>query len=97
MIQPYMLSTGWIEKRDGDESCRTIFDRHYSRHVYAAGRKSKLFVGPGTKKVLMLADGRGVVRVAETHQRRRTNRRELRHLARERWWPTERFYTYVSE
>lgn len=43
--------------RDGDDSCRAIFDRHYSRHVYADGRKPKLFVGPGRKYVLMRADG----------------------------------------
>lgn len=54
------MHTGWLELKDGDESCRTIFDRHYSRRVYADGRKPKLFVGPGTKKVLMLADGRAL-------------------------------------
>ena len=42
---------------DGDPSCRAIFDRHYSRYVYADGRKPKLFVGPGEKLVLMQADG----------------------------------------
>lgn len=60
MIQPSMIHAGWIELKDGDESCRTIFDRHYSRHVYADGRKPKLFVGPGRKRVLMLADGGGL-------------------------------------
>jgi hypothetical protein len=42
---------------DGDPSCRAIFDRHYSRYIYADGRKPKLFVGPGEKMVLMQADG----------------------------------------
>ncbi len=57
MIQPNMIGEGWIEMKDGDESCRTIFDRHYSRHVYADGRTPKLFMGPGEKHPLMLADG----------------------------------------
>lgn len=46
-----------MEMKDGDASCRAIFDRHYSRYVYADGRKPKLFVGPGEKTVLMMADG----------------------------------------
>jgi len=45
---------------DGDASCRAIFDRHYSRYVYADGRKPKLFVGPGEKIVLMQADGQAL-------------------------------------
>lgn len=60
MIQPSMIHSGWMELKDGNDSARTIFDRHYSRRVYADGRKPKLFVGPGVKKVLMLADGRGL-------------------------------------
>ncbi len=55
-----MLGDGWIALKDGDESCRTIFDRHYSRRVYRDGRKPKLFVGPGEKSVLMRADGSGL-------------------------------------
>ena len=56
-VQPFLLGAGWVEMRDGDESCRAIFDRHYSRYVYGDGRKPKLFVGPGEKTVLMRADG----------------------------------------
>lgn len=56
-VQPFLLGSGWIEMRDGDESCRAIFDRHYSRYIYADGRRPKLFVGPGEKKVLLRADG----------------------------------------
>lgn len=41
----------WITK-DGDDYCRELFDRHYSRRRYADGRESKLFVGPGEKLVL---------------------------------------------
>ena len=56
-IQPFLIGSGWMEMRDGDDSCRAIFERHYSRYIYADGRKSKLFVGPGGKRVLMRADG----------------------------------------
>jgi hypothetical protein len=61
MIQPLLIGDGWVELKDGNDSCRTIFDRHYSRRVYADGRKPKLFVGPGRKLVLMLADGRALL------------------------------------
>lgn len=60
MIQPSLIHEGWIELKDGDESARTIFDRHYSRRVYRDGRKPKLFVGPGEKSVLMRGDGSGL-------------------------------------
>lgn len=60
MIQPSLIERGWIDRLDGDESCRTIFDRHYSRRVYRDGRRPKLFVGPGFKRVLMRADGSGL-------------------------------------
>lgn len=55
-VQPFLFGDGWIEVKDGDPSCRTIFDRHYSRYVYADGRKPKLFVGPGEKLVLLTKD-----------------------------------------
>lgn len=56
-VQPFLIGSGWMEMKDGDASCRAIFDRHYSRYVYADGRRPKLFVGPGEKMVLMMADG----------------------------------------
>lgn len=59
-VQPFLIGDGWIEMRDGDPSCRAIFDRHYSRYAYADGRKPKLFLGPGEKMVLMRADGRAL-------------------------------------
>jgi len=59
-VQPFLIGEGWVELLDGDESVRTIFDRHYSRHVYADGRKPKLFMGPGEKIVLMQADGSAI-------------------------------------
>jgi hypothetical protein len=57
LVQPFLIGEGWMEMRDGDPSCRAIFDRHYSRYVYADGRKPKLILGPGEKMVLMRADG----------------------------------------
>lgn len=55
-VQPFLIGQGWIEVRDGNDSVRNIFDRHYSRYFYKDGRKPKLFVGPGEKMVLMTAD-----------------------------------------
>ena len=59
-VQPFLIGEGWMRMLDGDASCRAIFDRHYSRYVYADGRRPKLFVGPGEKEVLMQADGRAL-------------------------------------
>ena len=47
----------WYAVKDGDAVARTIFNRHYSRHLYQDGRKPKLFVGPGEKMVLITTDG----------------------------------------
>lgn len=57
-----MLDTGeiWLPARDGDMTCRDIFDGHYSRRRYADGRSPKLFVGPGEKMVLRTADARAL-------------------------------------
>lgn len=52
-VQPYLFGEGWIEVRDGNDTARAIFDRHYSRHRYADGRKPALFLGPGEKMVLL--------------------------------------------
>lgn len=53
-----MLISGqnWYAIKDGNVIARDIFNRHYSRHFYADGRKPKLFVGPGQKMVLMTTD-----------------------------------------
>lgn len=45
----------WITK-DGDVSCRDLFERHYSCYHYRDGRKPKLFCGPGEKIVLRTAE-----------------------------------------
>ncbi|MTJ81751.1 MAG: hypothetical protein F8N37_12135 [Telmatospirillum sp.] len=52
-VQPFLFGNTWIEVRDGNDSCRAIFDRHYSRHHYKDGRRPKIFVGPGEKMVLI--------------------------------------------
>lgn len=58
LVQPYLDATGeWLEVRDGNDNARQMFDRHYSRYVYADGRKPLLFVGPGEKMVLITDDG----------------------------------------
>jgi hypothetical protein len=55
-MQPFLIGEGWIPVLDGNDTARAIFDRHYSRYVYADGRRPKLFVGPGEKLVLLTAD-----------------------------------------
>lgn len=50
----------WVEVKDGNNTARTIFDRHYSRYRYADGRKPRLFVGPGEKIVLVTPCARSV-------------------------------------
>lgn len=50
----------WIIVRDGNDTARSIFDRHYSRRVYREGRKPRLIVGPGAKMVLLTPDARAL-------------------------------------
>lgn len=52
-----IFGDGWFDMLDGNDECRAVFDRHYSRYFYADGRKPKLFVGPGEKMVLLCDDG----------------------------------------
>jgi len=59
-VQPHLFGDTWIELRDGNDSVRAIFDRHYSRNRYADGRRPLLFVGPGQKMVLMTPDARAI-------------------------------------
>lgn len=54
--QPFLFGDDWIEVKDGNQTARAIFDRHYSRYKYKNGRESKLFVGPGQKLVLLWPD-----------------------------------------
>lgn len=60
MQLPFLFSDGWCELRDGCDLARDIFDRHYSRYIYADGRKPVLFVGPGQKMVLVTGCGRAL-------------------------------------
>lgn len=51
---------GWVPVLDGNDEARALFDRHYSRYVYADGRQPLLFMGPGEKLVLMTSCGRAL-------------------------------------
>jgi len=46
----------WVLTLDGDTGAKRIFDRHYSKYHYRDGRNPSLFVGPGSKIVLVLPD-----------------------------------------
>lgn len=59
-LQLSLLPGPWVEVRDGNDTARAIFDRHYSRYHYADGRKPRLFVGPGEKTVLVSPCARAV-------------------------------------
>jgi hypothetical protein len=43
----------WYATRDGDPRILAIFNRHYSRYVYADGRQQDRIVGPGERMVLL--------------------------------------------
>lgn len=47
----------WWLTRDGDKDCLAMYERHYSAHRYADGRKRVQFVGPGEKVVLRTERG----------------------------------------
>ena len=49
----------WVLVKDGDDSVRSVFDRHYSRK-HRDGRTPRLFVGPGQKMVLRTEDARAI-------------------------------------
>lgn len=50
---PGVVPGPWLVARDGDETGRALFHRHYSYRPYADGRRPKLYVGPGEKLVLL--------------------------------------------
>lgn len=50
----------WWLTKDGDDYCRELHERHYSKHHYADGRRPKLFVGPVEKVVLRTRDADAV-------------------------------------
>ena len=43
----------WIVVKDGDDTGRELYRRHYSRRVYRDGRNPMLFLGPGEKLVML--------------------------------------------
>ena len=43
----------WLPVKDGDRRAWSLFQDHYSRYIYADGRRPRLFVGPGEKMVLL--------------------------------------------
>jgi hypothetical protein len=49
-----------VEVRDGNDTARTLFRRHYSYKPYRDGRDPAQFVGPGEKMVLLTPDVRAL-------------------------------------
>jgi len=47
----------WYLTKDGDRTALALYERHYSCHHYADGRRRTLFAGPGEKIVLRTGDG----------------------------------------
>ncbi len=45
----------WWLTKDGDKSCLSLYERHYSCNHYADGRRRTQFVGPGETIVLRTA------------------------------------------
>lgn len=59
--QPFLISEGiWNPVRDGDDTGRSLFRRHYSYKPYRDGRDPALFVGPGYKLVMLTHDARAL-------------------------------------
>lgn len=59
-VQPFLpLQDGWIEVRDGNDTARDLFRRHYSYKPRrsAAKRVNELIIGPGYKLLLLTSDG----------------------------------------
>ncbi|MBN9035478.1 MAG: hypothetical protein J0H53_05370 [Rhizobiales bacterium] len=58
-VQPFLIGDGWIEVRDGNDTARAIFERHYTAMKSLARRRrrgTKLFIGPGFKLLLLSSD-----------------------------------------
>lgn len=54
-VQPFLIGEGWIEVRDGNDTARAIFDKHYSRKhpPPRANGAHWLLLGPGEKMLLL--------------------------------------------
>ena len=51
------MIAGWIGVPDGHPVAAALHSRHYSRRHYTDGRRRTIFIGPGEKLALVLADG----------------------------------------
>ncbi len=60
-VQPFLIGEGWVEVRDGNDTARDLFRRHYSckKDGPAAGA-DLLMLGPGDKMVLLTGDAMAV-------------------------------------
>lgn len=47
----------WWLTKDGDQTCLSLYEKHYSAYRYQDGRPRKQFVGPGEHIVLRTASG----------------------------------------
>lgn len=57
-VQPFLFGDGWIEVKDGNDTARDLFRRHYSYRRRTAGRRvNELIVGLGFKLLLLTPDG----------------------------------------
>ena len=60
-VQPFLIGEGWIEVRDGNDTARDLFRRHYScKKEGPAVGADLLMLGPGDKMVLLTGDARAV-------------------------------------
>jgi len=59
-IQPFLIGDGWVPVRDGNDTARAIYHRHYSRRRYADGRRPLKIIGPGEYLLLLWADARAL-------------------------------------
>lgn len=72
-IQPFLIGDGWIEVRDGNDTARAIFERHYSAQKSLPRRRrrgTKLFVGPGFKLLLLSSDATALCAWRKENRRR---------------------------
>lgn len=100
----------WFITKDGDEYCRALYERHYSRK---GNKKHKLFVGPGEKIVLRTWEGDAVFVwnkcINDNGQQginctifRNESQYQSSELIRQadaiafEAWPSERHFTYIN-
>lgn len=108
--QMTMSETFWVQRKDGDPSCMSLFMRHYTAR---RNRRLFQFVGPGEKMVLISHCGRalfvwrkfisdngqtGVNCAVFRNEGAGLSSDLIRDADRSAWerWPGERLYTYVD-